>query len=331
MTTKTVMANGFLVRTPTLDDVKPAYEVVHACDMADAGKPDHTLEDFQLAWQEPDFNLATDAWCVVTSEGRMVAVADTGHREHVRIYSFIRVHPDFRSQGIEEHLLELIEARAKQHIPEAAPHARVTLGTWVSHNDMGSAELFLRAGYKQNRSFWRMQIDMDSLPQQATRPAGITVRTLITGKEEHAVFDMMEEAFRDHWGHLPSTFENWAHWELNPESFDPTLWFLAFDGDKLAGGSLCRYDKDLHIGWVNQLAVLRPWRRKGLGIALLLHSFAEFYRRGIVNVGLGVDAQNLTGATRLYERAGMHVALQHDTYEKELRAGQELSTQSISL
>ena len=120
-------------------------------------------------------------------------------------------------------------------------------------------------------------------------------------------------------------------WELNPVSFDPTLWFLAFDGDKLAGGPLCRYDKDLHIGWVNQLAVLRLWRRKGLGIALLLHSFAEFYRRGIVNVGLGVDAQNLTGATRLYERAGMHVALQHDTYEKELRAGQELSTQSISL
>jgi ribosomal protein S18 acetylase RimI-like enzyme len=63
----------------------------------------------------------------------------------------------------------------------------------------------------------------------------------------------------------------------------------------------------------------------------LLHAFAEFYRRGVVKVGLGVDSQNLTGATRLYERAGMHVALQHNTYEKELRAGLELSTQSISL
>jgi len=331
MTTIPVLGRGFLVRTPTLDDVKAAYEVVHACDMADDDMPDHTIEDFELAWQEPDFNLATDALCVCTPEGQMVGVADMGHREHVKIYSFIRVHPDYRGQGIEEHLLQLTEARAKQHIPEAVPHARVTVGSWVSRNDKGSAQLFLREGYQYIRSHWRMQIDMDQAPQQVEWPAGLIVRTFSAGKEEHAVFELMEEAFRDHWGHLPSTFERWAHWVFNPDSFDPSLWFLAFDGEKLAGGSLCRYEKDLQLGWVNQLAVLRPWRRKGLGMALLLHSFAEFYRRGIVNVGLGVDAQNLTGATRLYERAGMHVALQHDTYEKELRAGEELSTQSVTV
>jgi len=98
----------------------------------------------------------------------------------------------------------------------------------------------------------------------------------------------------------------------------------------LAGGSLCMYEEDLKLGWVDNLAVLRPWRQKGLGMALLLHSFAEFHRRGIYTVGLGVDSQNLTGATRLYERAGMHIALQSDTYQKELRAGKELSTQSIT-
>lgn len=58
-------------------------------------------------------------------------------------------------------------------------------------------------------------------------------------------------------------------------------------------------------------------------------TFGEFFKRGIRNVYLGVDAQSLTGATRLYERAGMHVIRQYNSYEKELRAGKELSTQFV--
>ena len=61
------------------------------------------------------------------------------------------------------------------------------------------------------------------------------------------------------------------------------------------------------------------WRKRGLGLALLLHTFNEFYQRGDRTVGLGVDAQSLTGATRLYEKAGMHVTRQYDTYEKVIR------------
>ncbi len=79
---------------------------------------------------------------------------------------------------------------------------------------------------------------------------------------------------------------------------------MAFDGSEVAGVVVNRY-RD--IAWVWQLAVRRAWRKRGLGLALLLHSFNEFYQRGDRAVGLGVDAQSLTGATRLYEKAGMHV------------------------
>ena len=44
---------------------------------------------------------------------------------------------------------------------------------------------------------------------------------------------------------------------------------------------------------------------------------------------LNADAQDLTGAIRLYEKAGMHVQRQYVTYEKELCPGEELSTQSV--
>src|SRR5216683_6438886 len=126
----------------------------------------------------------------------------------------------------------------------------------------------------------------------------------------------------------PPTMDNLlvVHKLIEECDFDPSLWFLALDGNEIAGASLCTNQGD--YGWVDTLAVRRPWRRKGLGMALLLHSFAEFYRRSKNKIGLGVDSQNLTGATRLYERAGMHVARIHITYEKELRAGIELSTQA---
>jgi ribosomal protein S18 acetylase RimI-like enzyme len=71
---------------------------------------------------------------------------------------------------------------------------------------------------------------------------------------------------------------------------------------------------------VNVLGVRRPWRRRGLGRALLLQAFAEFRSRGRRGVGLGVDGLNTTGAVRLYEQVGMHVARRFDHYRKPLRA-----------
>jgi len=49
---------------------------------------------------------------------------------------------------------------------------------------------------------------------------------------------------------------------------------------------------------------------------LLLHAFAEFRHRGLKGAVLGVDAESNTGANRLYEQAGMHVAARFDIYEK---------------
>ena len=147
---------------------------------------------------------------------------------------------------------------------------------------------------------------------------------------ERAVYEADEETFRDHWGFMPGTFEDWSHWTFEREGFDPSLWFLAMDGAEIAGFALCADEKE-QGGWVHVLGVRRAWRRRGIGLALLYHAFAEFYRRGIRAVYLGVDAQSLTGATRLYERAGMHVVRQYRSYEKELRAGKELSTQSVEV
>jgi mycothiol synthase len=82
-----------------------------------------------------------------------------------------------------------------------------------------------------------------------------------------------------------------------------------------------RDDGDEQMGWVARLGVRRPWRRQGLGEALLRTSFARFQTVGYTRAGLMVDASSLTNAVALYERAGMHVQKRTLVYRKMLRGG----------
>ena len=99
-------------------------------------------------------------------------------------------------------------------------------------------------------------------------------------------------------------------------------------GDEIAGVAVNRMR--LAGGWVGTLGVRRPWRKHGLGLALLYQSFGAFHQRGVKSVSLGVDAQNLTGATRLYERAGMRPIMRIATFARELRPGVDLSVQELA-
>ena len=125
------------------------------------------------------------------------------------------------------------------------------------------------------------------------------------------------DAFIDHWGSHDRTYEEWSQGKFGTPNFDPTLWMIAWDGNEVAGFTQNRFRQG--IGWIGTIAVRRPWRGKGLGIALMRHTFGEFYKRGTSTIGLGVDSANLTGATRLYQRAGMVVASEYAIYEKELK------------
>ena len=321
------LPGGLLVRPPTMDDAQAITEVIVACDIDEYGEPDFTEQDLRSIWQTPGYDMATDSWVVIAPEGQIVGFATVSDNEHVRMYMYGAVHPAYRGRGIGTRLMRLAETRARQHISLAHPDARVTLQNWLSGVNTDAQCLLEQQGFTDIRHHWRMEIEMLEPPPTPVWPEDITIRTIVPGQDDRAVFEMIDEAFQDHWGHMPGNFEKWQNWTVKRKDFDPSLYFLACDGDELAGSALCKYQ--LNIGWVDDLGVRRPWRRHGLGLALLHHAFGEFYRRGTYKVGLGVDSQNLTGATRLYERAGMHIARQYIGYEKELRTGVELSTQAI--
>ncbi len=323
------LPRGFVLRRPTMDDIEGILLLTQTCEIEFEGRSETTLEDMQLWLQSPDFTLATDAWLVLSPEGKVIAFASVDHNQHARIFVGGDVHPDYRGRGIGTQLLQLNEERAHQHIAEAPADARVSMLTRFDEKDDVARHLLEKHGYKQIRSFWRMKIELHEAPPVPRWAAGITIRTLADDPNMfRAVFEADEEAFQDHWGHTPGKFEEWERWTRKRENFDPSLWFLAMDGNEIAAFSLCADEKELG-GWVHSLGVRRQRRRRGIGEALLYQSFEEFYKRGIHEVYLGVDASSLTGATRLYQRVGMHIDRRSDTYEKEIRAGREISTQSI--
>jgi mycothiol synthase len=328
MTTATLPA-GYTLRRPTMDDVHGLFELENASDVTRYGEPDIVEEDVRSVLLNQSLN--SDCWVVIGEQEAIIAYGGVHATEYGRIFVNLSVLPEHRHRGVGNALHALIEARGRELIAHAAEGARVTLNGLVYNQDLESRHFVERAGCSEVRHAWRMQIDLNEEPPTPHWPEGIALRTFERGRDERAVFDAAEEAFSDHWGHVPNKYDEWANWTFNRGDFDPTLWFLAVetdDPDRIAGFALDWVDP--WQGWVGTLGVLRPYRKRGLAQALLYQSFGEFWRRGVHKVVLGVDSQNLTGATRLYQRVGMCPVRQWDTFQKELRPGRDLSVTSLA-
>lgn len=324
------------LRPVSMDDAEGIVNLLNACAIAETGAPEHTVEELRSDWQRPNFNLETSVRVAVTPDDKMVGFANVGDTSPlpVRAFVWVRAHPDYLNKGIEDQLMDWAEERSKQVIDRAPEGARVVIHSESVNTYEPGIRMLKNRGMAYVRSFYDMKIDLENEPPQPQWPEGITVRKANYPQENRAIFQARQEAFKDHWGFveqpIEEAFKQWQHFVENDHNFDPTLWFMAMDGDQIAGISLCWpqavFDPDM--GWVGMLAVLRPWRRKGLALALLQHSFGEFWRRGKRKVGLGVDASNLTGAMRLYTKAGMSPSCQFDLYEKEIRPGKDWMRQS---
>ena len=330
------LLDGFVLRPPTMADVPGVVEVMNANWRKLQGTNPFTEEEVSGDWSEPGFDLATEARVITTTTGQIVAHVDLVCRTpFVRAIAWARTHPDCYGLGFGTLLTNWAEACVRTKMGAAPDDARLTIECSNLAQDNAASDLLLGLGYQHSRSFYSMKIEMEAPPPPPVWPAGITVRPMLAG-EEAAVFRAKDDAFVDHWGHIEMPFDEaftlWSHHLASNPRHDPSTFFLALDGDEIAGVALCvpQDDEFPDMAWVDSLGVRRPWRRQGLALALLQYSFGEFYRRGIKQVGLGVDASSLTGAVRLYEKAGMQVFRQFNLYEKEIRPGRDLATRTVT-
>jgi mycothiol synthase len=311
--------DGYTVRAATWDDLAAVAKLVRVIDVADFGVPDLTPGMLRDMWSNPALDLAADVWIVMPAGGGEPVAYGwiLGQDRHRKIEGWGVVHPDHRGLGLEEFNLDRFEARADDHAALAPPDGPVVVHNEVTEPDRLGHELLERRGYRLVRHFWEMEAPLGDDLRPPHEVPGIAIRTFVKGADDRSVYEAHQESFSEHWGWVRRPFEEWAQHRLEGAAFDPGLWFLAVDGDEVAGVLMGMvFDGK---PWVGTLGVRKPWRGRGIGEALLRRSFLEFRRRGHDHVALGVDAANETGANALYERVGMHVTHQFDEYEKRLR------------
>ncbi len=310
---------GHRLRRPQAADAAAVARIRRAVDVSRHGDSDVTVEEVREEWALPRLSMDDDVWLVDDGGGATVAYGFCWMEgpPHDVVADQV-VLPERRGLGLSEALLDLGQARAAE-MARAAPDERVALGVWTHESDAARLDLFARHGFLRVRSFLRLERDLSQPLETTVWPPGVVVRGFRRDRDEAAVHAAGEEAFLDHFRPTAMSLEEWLEYRFARTDFDPGLWFVAWEGDEVAGGVLAL--KTPLGGYIDELFVRRPWRGRGLGRALLLHEFAELRRRGLQLAYLGVDADNPTGAMQLYLSAGLESKRGATHFlEKEIRA-----------
>jgi mycothiol synthase len=306
------------------DDYPALVELIRAHNKALGNEIGITAEELAAIVEVPGFERRVDSF-IFEDGGRIIAMSNQGfHPESGHCWADAIVHPDYWGQGIGAELLRLTETRCLEWAASAlTPEMPVLLQLAAHVTNPRALRLFEAHRYQHVRSFNAMRIDLDQPISAPPLPEGFVLGNFDPARNARAVYEAGMDAFSEHWGFERDSFEDWTKQVFDHPYNDISLWLLAYDGDQLAGICVNRAGEgdDPRLGWVYLLGVRRPWRRRGLGEALLRTSFARFQARGFQRAGLMVDAANATNAMALYERAGMHVHKSKRVYHKILREG----------
>jgi mycothiol synthase len=305
------------IRPATRGDAPEIVELLVACDLAEVGEPETSLADLESDWAMDGFDLSRDAWVAEGAAGP-VGYAYAGDQLRTgELEGDLWVHPEHHEPELGDRLLGLAERRAAALAVERG-YPDPTLNVYCVVASRRKRDLLRRHGYQVRRTVYQMSVDLAGGALEEPAPEGVALRPFRPDTDDRVLHDVMSDAFQDHFHQSREPFEAWRSRLLGHPSFDPGLWWVAWDdGAGEAVGALIAYDHG-DLGWVQGVGVLRGWRRRGLGAALLTHAFAAFAARGRTRVDLSVDAEGATRPLRLYERLGMEARAVYELYDKRL-------------
>ncbi len=327
-----------LTGTPTLEglrfrtfagykDLPAMLEVLIPSKLADGLEEGDSLEQITNSYVHMEHSNPYEDMIMAEVDGRMIGysrvtyyVEDNTGDAIYGLFGFI--HPNWRRRGIGQAMMRYNEQHLRQIAASQTCKGKRYFETFLQTTQRGAVALAELEGYQPARyAYIMVRPDLDNLPD-APVPAGLEVRPVL---HEHVrqIWDASQEAFQDHWGYVREGEEDYQSW-LNWPYFKPELWQVAWDGDQVAGMVL----NFINIaeneqfkrkrGWTENIAVRRPWRKRGLARALIVRSLAMLKEQGMTEAALGVDTQNTSGALRVYESCGFKPVFTSVNYRKEM-------------
>ncbi|MFD0968340.1 GNAT family N-acetyltransferase [Plantactinospora endophytica] len=314
---------GWSVRRPTLDDVPAILAVVHASDIAALGRPDFSAEDVREVLTAPDLDLARDTWLALDPAGEVrgwsyLEDSNRGPRETVEVY----VHPE-HGLPAQVPLLTMQLARSAERAAEFGL-AELTVRALALPTEERWIGVLRDAGFEFVKRYARMRRPLAGVTAEPPPPPpGVLVRPVRpTDDAELRTFHrILDAAFRDTPDYQPASYEQWRAQVAALPSVAWDEWFVAeVDGEPVGILQSADQTLDQNEGWVKQLAVLRAYRRRGVGAALLARAFACYAGKGREYAGLGVDLANPVEPVRLYRSVGMTPLYEAVVFERTVRA-----------
>lgn len=234
------------------------------------------------------------------------------------------VDPAWRRRGVGMALAEDGERQAQALAGEHDTDRPRVLGVFNEGRNAGGRALVERLGYEEVRWFFDMErpnLDSDP-PEPAPLPAGIEIRP-VAESELATIWRADVEAFRDHWGGHDESEAAFLRFRDSPD-FDPSIFVVAWDGDEVAAAcinTIYAHENEAtgrRVGWLDSVFTRRRWRKRGIAGALISRSMLVLAERGMDTAALGVDADNPSGALRLYESHGFAVTDRGSAWRKPL-------------
>jgi len=333
------LPTGYTMRPAVFEDAeaiaKMANDYWAHFGVIENNKPEEFISD----WKDSKFDIDRQTRIVFDADEKIVAFITVWNNSEIPVGNYISwtTQPNIDYDAVMTPVFDWAIAEARTSVDRCPPDVRVKVTTGGSDEDEARQRFIESQGLKHVRNFYRMLIEMDEAPPAPKLADGFIIRPFDYETELEKLVQALLDGFRDHWGFWEEPFEeevrDFKEGLDNDEQFDESVHFVVVHeetGD-FAGVCLCRdpewgYDD---VAYVKELAVVPKYRKKGIALAMLHHTFTEFWNRGRKDVALHVDASSLTGATRLYERAGMHVNRLFKNYELELRAGRDITTQTL--
>lgn len=318
-----VRTGGLTFRPATADDTAGMLAVAVAAAAVDDPRSRPSTADIERTLSTEGLDVARDTLVGVDAEGHVQAygiVIDIPSRvTAARAVLEGAVHPEVRGRGVGRRVLAWQVGRARQRLAQLDVDLPATL-------DVGGPEgssvlrLAARSGFAPVRTWLDMELVFDDGPREAlpVPPDGLVVRPA-TEDDIEPLRAAKNDAFRDHWGSQPMVASDWrgfltsakSRLDLSRVVVDDTGAVLAFAIVEVEPSA---FEARGHgFGYVHWVGVVRAARGRGLAPLVLGAALDAIRADGLAAAVLDVDAENPSGAGRIYQRLGFVAGAVHVT------------------